>query len=139
MVDKDIGAEIGFRVSEMVSLGAGINYQKNELTNSYTDITGSYLDDITLEILELTGNITFWVPSAPGLFFGASGGMGYGDLEEYLSFQIFGDPASSFTITGTGDGSGFTGGLFGGYEANFGFRALVVWESRIPIQELGRV
>jgi hypothetical protein len=114
----DLGAEIGFKLTKSFSMGIGINYQSNDVYNSYSDFSGIYEDDIKLSVLDVSGNVAFWVPNT-GLFFGGAAGYGFGEMEEFVNFQIYGDPASSYRIYGEGDGSGFTASAFAGYQAVF--------------------
>ncbi len=112
------GGEIGFRVSRILSVGGGVSYQKSSVDNGYSDFSGSFVDQVKLSVTNVCGNMCLWIPDT-GLFFGGSAGWGFGKLDRYLSLQIFGDPASSFSLTTTGDGSAFTASGFAGYQATF--------------------
>jgi hypothetical protein len=133
----DVGGELGLTLSRVVSIGFGLSYQKNEVRNAYTDVGGTLGDDVEVTIWEWTGNVTLWVPGVRGLFFGGNMGSGVGSLRRFVSFQVFGDPASSFTIDAEAKGSGFAGGFFAGYEAVFAAGPLVFGKIGYRFRNLG--
>jgi hypothetical protein len=132
----DVGAEFGFRLARVLSLGVGVNYQKNDVNNAYSDLSGEFRDDVTLKIVDVSGNVTLWVPDT-GLFFGASAGVGLGKLDEFISFIIYGDPTSSFSVSAKGKGNGFVAGVFGGYDAEFSSGLLVFGKVGYRFRNLG--
>jgi hypothetical protein len=113
----DLGAELGFRISRSFSIGFGLNYQKNEVTNTYSDVTGSYSDELSLGLWDVSGNMSLWFGT--GLFLGGSAGMAFGNVTDDTSFVIYDDPSLSYSISSKGDGKGFSASAFGGYQATF--------------------
>ena len=113
----DFGGEIGFRITRSLSLGVGVNYQKNTLANTYSDNSGIYTEDMTLELWDVSGNISYWFPGT-GFFLGGSAGMAFGNVNDEVSLIIYGDSSLSYSVSGKGDGKAFAGAAFAGYQVD---------------------
>jgi hypothetical protein len=153
---EDIGAVLGFgfemgvRVSSMLSVGVGFGYESNTPENSATlngildlgggpvEVSQEVSDDYELSIWEITANVAFWVPAAPGMYLGASAGIGNGSLTETL-FVRFDDGSfvDTFSESGEYDGSGFVGSIFGGYQHEFDSAPVLFVETGFRLRNLG--
>lgn len=111
----DIGFELGYHISPVVSLGACLNYQGNKITDSYSDVTGSLSIERSASIVNIMGNIGLWLPAAPGFHFGIGGGIGIGNAGLDLRFADFTDPTNNLQTDGNWNGNGFIAEGFTGY------------------------
>jgi hypothetical protein len=145
------GVEAGARVFSFISVGLSFEYEKNTLENSaggmvYFDdgmggtiwVSYDVVDDYELSIWEVQANVTFWMPPAPGLYIGASGGLGSGSINEdlFLSLESAID-SESISENGDYEGSGFVGSIFAGYQYEFTSAPLVYLEAGYRLRNLG--
>ena len=114
-----VGFEVGFAVSQMVSLGGALSYQKDSVTNTYSDFTGSWSSSADLSLVGLTACLSIWVPSARGFFFGIDAGMGFAKAESEGHLQDFNNPSNNLDVRGDWDGSRPILGVFAGYQRVF--------------------
>jgi hypothetical protein len=112
----EFGGEVGYRFSETLSAGFSVMYQRKTLTNGYADLSGAYVDRMEAGLTEFAGNVSFWVPGAPGLFLGAQAGVGSGTFRETLNLSDYTDPTNDADIHGKWTGNGAVFGVFAGYE-----------------------
>ena len=115
----DLGGEFAIRISKTFSFGMGVNYQKNNLTNSYSDYIGAITDKMELQIVDLTVNLYAFLPGTNGLFVGINGGFSFGAYDCDFRVQIYDDPEGYYTQRTDASGKGLMGGIFAGYELNF--------------------
>jgi hypothetical protein len=111
--------EVGSRISNTVSLGVALSYQRASVNNTLGDGTGSFTSSIDVLMTAWTGILTIWMPGAPGLFLGADVGAGFGKAKSQSHFRNFSDPTQNFDTTGDWDGKGLVAGVFGGYQHVF--------------------
>ena len=116
---KDLGGEFGIKISKGFSIGIGINYQNNSVSNSYSDYTGSISDEMELQVLDFTVNFYAFLPGTNGLFVGANGGFSFGGYDGKFTGIIYDDPAADYTAITSASGKGPMVGIFAGYELNF--------------------
>ena len=135
----DVGGEIGIKISEMIAVGLGVNYQNNRLLNSYSDNINAVSDDKNLQILDFTGNISIFIPGVKGLFFGANAGVGFGGYDNIVSIAPYSIdyPDSSFLARTDASGKGFIGGVFVGYELNSSAGPLMFFKFGYRYRNLG--
>jgi hypothetical protein len=112
----DLGGGLVHQISETIGLGAELGYQTSSVDNRYSDTSGSFSDAFDLEVLDITGVLQFWVPSARGLLFGTKIGVAFGAAREEVHFRNFNTPSNSFDRSGDWDGIGFVAGAFTGYD-----------------------
>jgi len=121
--------EGGYHFTPELSAGIGFSYGKHSRKNASSATVnigdaGALLrisDDLGASISEITGNVAYWPAAARGLFIGAQAGMGFGKLTEDMALHfVSGDLGVDTTASGEFTGSGFVGGAFAGYQAEFG-------------------
>ena len=126
----NLGIELETQVSPLFSVGIGFNSQRSALrheafrTFSSDPITGDplefeeYDEDLRLRAWDVVGTLGLWVPSAPGLHFGAQLGLVRGTFESDRVHVFSSYSAGEFTATTHGiySGSGVVVGGFTGYE-----------------------
>lgn len=123
--------EVGYRFSKLVAAGIGFAYQHSSVEHvaepDFFDLgSGQYLfgtleEKPELSLLDVGGNVTLWVPSAPGLHFGGALGLARGTRTLTDAVDIlYGDALVSGFTTAAGKGewhaTGVTFGAFAGYE-----------------------
>jgi hypothetical protein len=133
----DLGGELGITLLPVLSIGIGVNHQRNEVRNSYSDLSGSLSDDLKLTIWEVTSNVTLWAPGVRGLFFGGNAGFGIADWTSLTILRVVNDPSADFTLKVQANGSNFVGGLFAGYEMNFAAGPLVFGKIGYRFRRIG--
>lgn len=129
----DFDTEVGYRFSKLVAAGIGFAYQQSSVKHlaepdSFDLGSGGYYfgtveEQPKLSLLEVSGNVTLWVPSVPGLHFGGALGVARGTrtLTDALDV-LYGDALVSADSTTAGKGewhaTGVTFGAFAGYEVS---------------------
>jgi hypothetical protein len=115
--------EAGYRLSDDLSVGIGFSRGKHSVDSKSNSVSLSAFSTLAQEIgvtvSEVAANLTWWMPSAKGVFFGIESGMGFGKLTEKLTAEMTTIPdftTDAQSVTGEFTGSGLCGGLFGGYE-----------------------
>ena len=121
----ELGAGADVWVTDAISLGATVGWQKSSVENLYSDISGSVSDKIDLKLVDVSGTLTFWAPAAQGLFVGASAGMAFGWADSQAKLRIFGDPSSDIDLNGEFAGEGLSVGAFLGYQGRIGTNGLI--------------
>ena len=114
-----VGIELGSRISNTVSVGVALSYQKASVNNTLGDATGSFTSGVDVSMIGWVGMLTIWTAGAPGLFLGADGGVGFGKARSQAHFRDSLDPTQNFDTTGEWDGKGLVAGIFGGYQHVF--------------------
>ena len=121
--------EAGYHVTDVLSVGVGFSHGTHSTNGSSAgvlDAGGSpiavrYSRKLEASISEFTANVTYWVPAARCIFLGAQVGLGMGKLDEDVS-AVATDSINVVSDFWSGEftGSGFTGGVFGGFRVGLG-------------------
>jgi hypothetical protein len=114
-----IGLESGYQISDVVSLGAALTYQKASVSNSISDASGSLSSDGDVSLTALVASVSIWMPEARGWFFGGNVGLGLGKATSEAHFRDFTTPSNDIDATGDWDGNAPILGVFAGYEQTF--------------------
>ncbi len=114
----DLGFELGYHISPIVSLGACLNYQGNKITDSYSDFSGSLSIERSVNIFNIMGNIGLWLPTVPGFHFSVGAGIGIGKAGLDLRLADFFDPRNNLQTDGNWNGNGFVAEGFTGYRVH---------------------
>jgi hypothetical protein len=132
-----IGIEGGFHVSDIVSFGAALTYQKASVNNMISDASGSLtsIGDVSLSGVVATASVR--IPEAQGLLFGANVGIGFGTARSETHFRDFVDPANNFDVTANWDGNAPIFGAFAGYDRFFPNGKLISLKIGYQFQNLG--
>ena len=133
----EYGAELDLMVSEVTSLGASVGVQGSDVNNLYSDWSGSVSDKMHLKVIDVSGTLTFWLPSSPGMHIGISGGVAFGSADSRTRLTIYDDPGSSFDLDAEFSGKGLSLGVFGGYQARLGATGLVSLKAGYRHRKLG--
>ena len=158
---KNVGAalgfdlELGYQVSPVISVGIGFARARHSRENSSTgefDIYDQYgyvaTEELTLDqelgasISEITGNVTFWVPGAAGLFVGVQGGLGMRKYAETVTFTVAVpnyDVSETLTTSADDSGNGFVCGAFAGYDLAFSNGVSVFAKAGYRLRNLGKL
>ncbi|MGH7730309.1 MAG: hypothetical protein ACRENJ_03575 [Candidatus Eiseniibacteriota bacterium] len=125
-----VGAELEVQMTPVLSAGFGFSAHRGSIGHQALRIlsidvdTGepgeieSFDENLTVTAWDLVGNVGLWVPSAPGLHFGAQLGLVRGTFQRESMYLI-----DAFTVEpnmqlreGTWKGTGVVLGAFTGYE-----------------------
>lgn len=120
------GIEFGYQYSERWSWAFGFTWQKSTvdhgvqldfLENGIT-YTGELTEDEELRLLDLYATAIWWIPRASGLHVGGQLGFAFGKLDLSNTVFLTGNDGSFADVDGTieGHASGFSAGLYAGYE-----------------------
>lgn len=126
----DLGGELSVQITSVVSAGIGVNVHRSSVRHqmlrifSYDPDSGEpaeieTLDEqLRLSAWDVVGTVALWVPSAPGLHFGAQVGLVRGtyDTEVFHHIDTFTAPSDLLQIQGHFQGTGAVLGAFTGYE-----------------------
>lgn len=154
---KNVGAaagrdlELGYQISPRLSVGIGTAYARHSRKNSsaglvdVVDEFGAYVETVVLSmnqhletsIAEITGNVTFWVPGAEGLFLGVQGGLGMGRCQETWTASVATESVPLFSSDFKGNG--FVGGAFAGYDVTFSSRVSLFAKAGYRLRDLGKL
>ncbi len=94
--------------------------------NLYSDFSGSVSDMSYLQVIDVSGTLTFRLPSSRDWFMGASVGMAFGTVDSSTRLRIYGDASSNVHLEGDFSGQGPSLGAFLGYQGRVG-RTGLVW------------
>ncbi|HKQ59283.1 MAG TPA: hypothetical protein VJY35_15580 [Candidatus Eisenbacteria bacterium] len=124
----NVGVELDAQVTPVVSVGLGYSAQRgsrrNEAARTFSlDEFGEpaefeeFEEEPRFSAWDLTGTLGLWVPSAPGLHFGAQLGVVRGTFSSQTA-HLFSTFSGEFTeqTWGTWTGTGVVAGAFTGYE-----------------------
>lgn len=147
-----VGGELDFQVTPVISAGFGVSAHRGSVRHQALRIlsvdsgTGEPAEiesfDETLEISawDVVGTLGLWVPSAPGLHFGAQLGMVRGTFQRESVYLI-----DAFTIEpnmqlrqGTWKGTGIVLGAFTGYEQSLTSQVAFTTRLGYRIRKVGR-
>jgi hypothetical protein len=122
------GLEFGYQYSERWSWAFGFTWHKSTVEHvaalnfvdpeSGATYVGEEIEDEDLKLLDMYGTAMLWIPHAPGLHLGAQLGFAMGSLDYVDGIDLRGNNTSFAVLTGNGEanGTGFSAGLYAGYE-----------------------
>ena len=131
------GFELGKQVSNSAFLGVKFAYQKSSISNSYQNSTAAISFDPAYSLYDFSARLKFVLPSAPGLYLGASAGYASGKFTEELDFNYFPDPNENLQAESEYTGSGLALGGFVGYQLSIGKTVFLTGELGYKLRNLG--
>jgi len=126
----DFGVELDVQITPVVSAGIGVGAHRSSIRHNAFRVlsvdfdTGEpaefehFDEHVKLSSWDVVGTLGLWVPSAPGLHFGAQVGMVRGtfERESWYLVESFSVVANMQQKVGAWSGSGVVLGAFTGYE-----------------------
>lgn len=153
----NLGVELDVQITPVISAGIGVGAHRSSIRHNAfrvlsVDIdTGEpaefehYDEHVKLSSWDVVGTLGLWVPSAPGLHFGAQLGMVRGtfERESWYLVESFSVVANLQQKVGAWSGSGVVLGAFTGYElpitSQLGFSTRVGYRYRKIGRPVGTV
>lgn len=114
------GAEVGYVVHPLFSVGVRVAHQRGTSNNSYGDLELTQSQRLAMSMTTWTGTATLWLPTLPGFYIGAEAGRGQGAIDYEAHVHHASDPSSDRDQTGAWNGSKFVGGVFVGFQQRLG-------------------
>ncbi len=126
----NLGVELDVQITPVVSAGIGFGAHRSSIRHNAFRILSLDIDTgepaefeqfdekLKLSAWDVVGTVGLWVPSAPGLHFGAQVGMVRGtfERESWYLIESFSVEANMQQKLGTWSGTGVVLGAFTGYE-----------------------
>jgi hypothetical protein len=126
----NLGGELDVQITPTVSAGLGVDVHRSSVRHQMSRVFSldpdsgepaefENLDEQTkISAWDVVANVSMWVPSAPGLYFGAQVGLVRGTYtnESVHHIDTFTTPSDLLLTQGTFQGTGAVLGAFTGYE-----------------------